>query len=142
MKNLLILVIILTSSLTFSQNNADNLNDKKFSGTAAEILPPDVDRLPMVFDETINFQNGKFYSSIFRLYGIEEADYTSFVDDRRMVALEVIKIYAEGEGSADGKKVKVVFDGEILGDTRMSGTIKAIYQDNSEANFLVSLTAK
>jgi len=54
MKTLISLIIILISfsGLTISAAD-DDLNGKIFYGKATEITPPDIDRMPRIYDEEI-----------------------------------------------------------------------------------------
>lgn len=141
-KIVLILFILTISKISLAQNSAADLNGKIFRGTATEITSPDIDRMPVVYDELIRFENGKLFSQVLNIYSANDCSYTSAVDDRRMIALKVIEFNSEAAGKADGKDVSVNFSGNVFGDAKLSGTFVIKYPDGSEIQFLVYGTAE
>lgn len=139
MKNLILLLIILiVSKISFAQSSDADLNGKIFTGTATEITPPETDRMPVVYDEVIRFENGKIFSKLLNIYSSEDCVYTSAVDERRMIALKVVEFSSNATGKADGKDVQVNFSGNVFGNSQLSGTFVIKYPDDSEIQFLVS----
>ena len=138
MKTLISIIILLISfsGLTMSQAD-DDLNGKIFYGKATEITPPDIDRMPRIYDEEIRFENGKLYCETFRNYSDADSYYSSAVDDRRAIAYKVIVFNSLSTGYYNGESVSIEFTGNIIGDTRLNGTITVRLQDSSEIKFLI-----
>jgi len=135
-KKIIILILIITSECFAGLRN-DDLEGKSFSGTATEITPPNIDRAPIIYEEFIKFENGKFYSNIFKKFLINECAYAASEDDKRAIALRVISFIASASGkSSDGQDVYVEIAGSVLGETGMTGTIIIHYPD-TEVKFLL-----
>ncbi len=133
--------MLLTAGISSAQNSEANLNGKVFKGRATELTPPNVDRMPRVYDEYIRFDNGKIYSEIFKMYDVKDCNYLAAVDDRRMIALKVETFNAGSTGKFEGQNVTLEFSGSVIGDKELSGTIIIRYADDSEIKFLVEASA-
>jgi len=138
----LIFVSVLTlyffnTGYTFSQTSVD-LNGSRFRGKAEEQTPPDVDRMPIVMNEIINFNNGVISSEVFKKYTVTECKYSAEIDERRMVAVKVVNFNSECQGVYGNENVTLKFTGSIYGDLWMSGDIIITTADNSEIKFLVT----
>ncbi len=138
MKTLISLIIILISfsGLTISAAD-DDLNGKIFYGKATEITPPDIDRMPRIYDEVIKFENGKLFCETFRNYSDADSYYSSAVDDRRAIAYKVILFNSSSTGYFNGEPVSIEFTGNIIGNTRLNGTVTVRFPDTSEIKFII-----
>lgn len=132
----IIILLISFSGLTMSQAD-DDLNGKIFYGKATEVTPPDIDRMPRSYDEVIKFENGKLFCETFRNYSDADSYYSSAVDDRRAIAYKVIVFNSSSTGYYNGESVSIEFTGNIIGDTRLNGTVTVRFQDNSEIKFAI-----
>ena len=132
----IIILLISFSGLTMSQAD-DDLNGKIFYGKATEVTPPDIDRMPRIYDEVIKFENGKLFCETFRNYSDADSYYSSAVDDRRAIAYKVIVFNSSSTGYYNGESVSIEFTGNIIGDTRLNGTVTVRFQDNSEIKFAI-----
>lgn len=105
------IVFFAIMSLTFSESYSKDgdLNGKIFYGKATEIINSDVDRMPVVIDEIISFNNGKIYSEILETYSVSDCDYYSVIDGRRAIAFTVIKFNVSSKGHFAGREVTIVF---------------------------------
>lgn len=137
MKIKMLFVLLLFASISFAQTEEVNLDGNVFKGSASEITPADVDRMPVVFDETFIFSGGKIESEVMKIYSADKTGYAAFTDDRRMIAMKVVNVRFSSEGFIDGKNVTLQFNGNIIGDNMLSGNMKVIYTDNSEVNFSI-----
>jgi hypothetical protein len=137
MKTLIFSVYILITSMSLAQGSDINLDGNLFTGTASEITSPDVDRMPMVLNESISFSEGKINSDVLKIYSADNCKYTAITDDRRMIAMKVVNVQYNSEGIIDGKNVTIVFNGNIIGDKMLSGNLTVKYPDNSEVNFSI-----
>ena len=137
-----ILFLIFLSVNVFGKTNNDDLNGKTFRGKATEITPPNIDRMPIVHNEFIKFENGKLYSDVFKIYSVDECNYSAAVDDRRAIALKVVTFNAGSSGKIDGQDVYIELSGSVVGERGLSGTITIHYPDNSEVKFLVEAKAE
>ena len=142
MKIIIFIIFILSAQFAFSQNSDASLNGKIFTGTATEIISPEMSRKPVVYNDVIRFDNGKIYSDLFNVYSADDCDYTSKVDERRMIALRVISFSSAATGTIDGKNVTLVFNGEVIGDVTLSGVLTIKYPDKREVSFDVSAASK
>lgn len=137
MKNLFLILFLVLAVNIYAQNSDDNLNGKVFIGTATEITPSDVDRMPVIYNEVISFQNGKMICESFKKYNITESNYTYAVDERRMTAMKIGNINSETSSLINGENVSLDFKGNIAGDTRLFATLTIRYSDNSEMKFQI-----
>ncbi len=142
MKTLISIILLSVSLYGMSVIKADDdLNGRIFYGKATELTPPDVDRMPRIYDEVIKFENGKLFCETFRNYSDADSYFTSYVDSRRAIAYKVVVFNSTSTGYYNGESVEMDFSGNIIGDTRLNGTITIRYQDNSELKFLIEATA-
>ncbi|MBS1553043.1 MAG: hypothetical protein JST15_13340 [Bacteroidetes bacterium] len=138
MKKLFSVLVILISISGFTSARGDNdLDGKIFYGKATEITPPYVDRMPRIYDEVIKFENGKLLCETFRNYSDADSYYSSVIDERRAIAYKVVTFNSFSTGSYNGESVSIEFTGNIIGDTRLNGTIIIRFPDNSELKFIV-----
>jgi len=137
MKYLLVLILLFCFKLSSAQFKEVNLNGQVFKGTATEILPPDSDRMPQMYDELIRFVNEKVYSDILNIYSSEESAYSAQTDERRMIALEAASVHFKTKGAKDGLNVILEFNGNLFGEKNLNGILTVKYPDNSEINFKI-----
>ena len=137
MKALIFSVYIFIASMSFAQGSDVNLDGNIFTGTASEITSPDVDRMPIVQNESISFSEGKINSDVLKIYSADNCNYIAAIDDRRMIAMKVVNVQYSSEGTIDGKNVTIIFNGNIIGDRMLSGNLTVKYPDNSEVNFSI-----
>ncbi len=138
MKTLISIIIILISFSGFTISAADDdLNGKIFYGKATEITPPDIDRMPRIYDEVIKFENGKLFCETFRNYSDADSYYSSAVDDRRAIAYKVTVFNSSSTGYFNGEPVSIEFTGNIIGNTRLNGTVTVRFPDTSEIKFII-----
>ena len=114
-----------------------DLDGKIFYGKATEITFPDVDRMPLVIDETISFQNGKIDSEILKEYSASDCNYYSEIDGRRAIAFTVVEFNVSTNGQFGGREAAIDFSGEVIGYARLVGTIVIRYSDNTEVKYSV-----
>lgn len=138
MKDLIVLFIFLMSMNVSAQTSESNLNGMVFRGTATEQTPPDIDRMPIIYDELIRFENGKINSEVLKVYGANDSKYSSELDNRRMIALKVVNFESSSAGSVDGTDVNIEFSGSIFADLKLSGDLVITYPDKSEVKFLIN----
>ncbi len=126
-------------SLTFSESYSKDgdLNGKIFYGKATEII----NRMPVVIDEIISFDNGKIYSEILESYSVSECDYYSVIDGRRAIAFTVIKFNVSSKGHFAGREVTIDFSGDVIGYSKLVGTMLIRYSDNTEVQYSVQAQA-
>lgn len=137
MKVITVLIFFLTVNFSFAQNADADLNGQAFIGTVTEIPNTDADRLPLVVNETIRFDNGKIYSNLLSRYSAIELPYTSEVDGRRMIALKVILFNAHYSGIGYDNEIDIEISGEVIGDKSLSGIITVKYKDKKEVKFKI-----
>lgn len=125
-----------------AQNTGADLNGSTFRGKAVEETPPDVDRMPVTMNELIIFSNGKVTGELMKKYSVNDCSYTSFVDERRMIAVKVVRFNAECEGVYEGKKVTLNITGDIYADLRMSAEVSVKIIDNPEILFHITAEAE
>lgn len=142
MKIIILTMILLSAGISLSQDNNVDINGNIFHGKATEITPPDVDRMPQIYDETILFQNGKLECETFKKYRAGESAYSSYVDNRRAIAMEVICFRTSSSGIINGQPAVINFAGNIIGRQKLNGTITIIYNDNSETNFIIEASSE
>ncbi|MCB0728956.1 MAG: hypothetical protein KDD00_15935 [Ignavibacteriae bacterium] len=138
MKIIFITLIMLVSVKIFAQDRVKNLDGEVFIGTLTENTPPDVDRRPIVMYDTIKFINGKIFSDALYDYQKEEINYTAFIDDRRMIAFEVVVFQGSAPGTRDGQEVNYIFSGSIIGGDNMTGLMTIAYSDGRETTFYIN----
>ncbi len=126
------------SSFVFAQERVKNLDGDVFIGTLTENTPPDVDRRPVILYDTIKFINGKIFSDALYDYQKEEINYTAFIDDRRMIAFEVVVFQGSAPGTRDGQEVNYIFSGSIIGGENMTGLMTIVYSDGRETTFYIN----
>ncbi len=141
MKILILLFLAISFKFSAAQTVQD-LNGYTFTGTATELTPPDVDRMPLYYNESIRFENGKIYSDVLKKFSINESDYTSEIDMRRMIAVKVVSFKSTGVGKMGGEDVSIEFSGEVYGDAKLSGELKIIYSNNNEVKFIIYATSE
>ncbi len=142
MKYIILFLISLMYGTILAQSSDADLNGMVFRGKATEQTPPDVDRMPMVYDEYLRFIDGKIYSDLLKIYSADSCSYTSKVDDRRMIAVKVISFSSVTSGNMYGQDVNIEFSGDIFADLKLSGNLIIKYPDGSEVKFLVEGTAE
>jgi hypothetical protein len=133
------IVFFAIMSLTFSESYSKDgdLNGKIFYGKATEII----NRMPVVIDEIISFDNGKIYSEILESYSVSECDYYSVIDGRRAIAFTVIKFNVSSKGHFAGREVTIDFSGDVIGYSKLVGTMLIRYSDNTEVQYSVQAQA-
>lgn len=155
MKNFKLLIILSVISLTVfsfinhdviknplfnkSKTNDKELDGKTFTGTATEITPPDIDRMPKVYNETISFQDNKLICESFKNYIDSNTDvfYESAIDDRRLIAYTVVNFNSSAEGYINGEKVNLELNGSVIAYKNLSGTLIIRYPDKNEIKFFI-----
>ena len=138
MNKILIIIILFTAANIFAQDRLKNLDGEVFIGTLTENTPPDVDRMPLIMYDTIKFMNGKIFSDALYDYQKEEINYTAFIDDRRMIALEVVVFQGSASGTRDGQNVNYIFSGSIIGGDNMTGLMTIAYSDGRQITFYIN----
>ncbi|HMQ67935.1 MAG TPA: hypothetical protein PKA90_03045 [Ignavibacteria bacterium] len=138
MKILILGIMMFASSFVFAQERVKNLDGDVFIGTLTENTPPDVDRRPVILYDTIKFINGKIFSDALYDYQKEEINYTAFIDDRRMIAFEVVVFQGSAPGTRDGQEVNYIFSGSIIGGENMTGLMTIVYSDGRETTFYIN----
>jgi len=133
------IVFLAIMSLAFSKSYSidGDLNGKIFYGKATEIISSDVDRMPLVIEETISFQNGKIDSEILKEYSVSDCNYYSEIDGRRAIAFTVVEFNISAKGQVGGREAAIDFSGEVIGYVRLVGTIVIRYSDNTEVRYSV-----
>ncbi len=101
------------------------------------MTPPDVDRMPMVHTELLRFENGIIHSKVLNIYGVESCAYTSQLDDRRAIAMDVTTFNTNTQGIFNGREFSAVFTGEVIGDKTLSGTLIIRFSDNTDIKYLI-----
>ncbi len=137
MKVLTVILFLLTLRLSIAQNADADLNGKVFSGTATEIIQPDADKLPLMLDETIRFENGNIYFNLLSGYSSVKLPYTSEVDNRRMIAVTVITFSSNYSGIINGKEVYIEFSGEVLAYKNLSGNFIIKFSGGRELKYQI-----
>lgn len=137
MKRIILIIVFFTSISISAQTTDANLNGMVFRGKATEQTPPDVDRMPLVYDEVIRFENGIINCEVLKVYSANDCKYSSVIDDRRMIAVKVINFNSSSVGNIDGSEVRIEFNGSIYADIKLSGELIIKYPDNSEVKFLI-----
>lgn len=138
MKILIFLAFVYIADTGFSQDLNADINGYVFNGTATEVTSPDVDRMPVVFSETIRFDDGKVNSDILKIYSADNCDYTAITDERRMMAFKVVNVQFFTTGNIDGINVNIEFSGNIIGDKRLYGNMCVKYPDSREMNYTIN----
>ncbi len=141
MKRIFILAVCMICINNAAHSQQLNFNDKIFNGRLTEITPPDVDRMPKVFDETIRFSGDKVFSHFLKNFSVDECPYYMEVDGRRAVAVDVWIMKFSAEGMKDGKKVSIEFSGDVMAHDTFSGELTIKYPDNSEEKYLLEAKA-
>ncbi|MBK9334325.1 MAG: hypothetical protein IPM96_18420 [Ignavibacteria bacterium] len=139
---IVILMYLFVPENTFPQLIQEDLNGSRFRGKIAEETPPDVDRMPQVFEEMITFQNGKISAEILNKYSVNDCSYSANIDERRMVAVKVVNFNSECQGSIDGENVIITITGEIYADLWMAGDIVIRIKDKPDLIFRISAEAE
>ncbi|MBK8982756.1 MAG: hypothetical protein IPM38_10660 [Ignavibacteria bacterium] len=138
----IILIYLFVSENSFPQLIQEDLNGGRFRGKIAEETPPDVDRMPQVFEEMITFENGKISGEILNKYSVNNCSYSAVIDERRMVAVKVVNFNSECQGSIDGENVIITITGEIYADLWMAGDIVIRVKDKPDIKFTISAEAE
>ena len=138
MKILIFLALVYIADTGFSQDLNADINGTVFNGTATEVTSPDVDRMPVIFNETIRFVDGKVDSEILKIYSADNCNYTAITDERRMMAFKVVNVQFYSQGIIDGINVNIEFSGNIIGENRLYGNMCIKYPDSSEMIYTVS----
>ena len=138
MKILIFLAFVYITDTGFSQDLNADISGTVFYGTATEVTSPDVDRMPIVFNETIRFDDEKVYSDILKIYYADKCNYTAITDERRMMAFKVVNVQYFSKGIIDGINVNIEFSGNIIGENRLYGNLCIKYPDSREMNYTVS----
>jgi hypothetical protein len=119
------LIIALTSSGGFSQSDQfAGLNGRQFICKITEITPPDVDRMPMFYDEVIRFEGGKISSDFLKRFIAEDVPFSATVDDRRAIAFTVVEFSASGNGQKGDSPVSITYKGNVVGYIGLNGEIE------------------
>ncbi|HMS65945.1 MAG TPA: hypothetical protein PKD83_11915 [Ignavibacteria bacterium] len=153
MKNITAIIILLILTVSYfafqsmddkrennqNGNNDSELDGKTFTGKATEITPPDVDRMPIVYDETISFRDGKLFCESFNKYADAPSDinYTSEIDYRRAIAHTVVNFNSTSAGIVNGESVNLEIKGSVIAYKNLNGTLLITYPDKSEVKFLI-----
>lgn len=140
MKSLIFLIAIFPFAILHGQNS--ELNGMIFKGTATEITPPDVDRMPVFFNITLIFENGSLRTDAAANYSINESAYSSEIDGRRMIALKVVNFKANTSGSINDENANIEFSGEVYGDAKLSGVMTIKFHDDRKVKFNLNATAE
>jgi len=138
MNILFFLAFVYIADTGFSQDLNADINGTVFYGTATEVTSPDVDRMPVIFNETIRFDDGKVDSEILKIYSADNCNYTAITDERRMMAFKVVNVQFYSQGIIDGINVNIEFSGNIIGENRLYGNMCIKYPDSSEMIYTVS----
>lgn len=123
----------------FSQNDA-GLNGREFKCRFTEITPPDVDRMPKYFEETVYFEDGKLSFGFLKRYDSGSVPFSAEIDERRMVAFTVVNFSSSGDGKAGDFPVSITFDGSVLGYVGLSGELRITGSYGTERFIVESLT--
>ena len=137
MKKIFLIMIFLYAGISYSQEESADLNGKIFHGTAVELTPPDVDRKPLIYNETIIFEDGKLKCETYGKYGAADSYYTSRIDGRRAVAMQVINFSSQTSGNTENHTASIDFNGNIFGGTKLNGMITIRYSDGNEVKFII-----
>ena len=138
MKILIFLALVCISKTGFAQFTDADLNGTEFYGTATEVTSPDIDRMPVMLNEIIRFENGKVNSDFLKIYSADKCFYTAVIDDRRMMAFKVVNVQFFSLGILDGINVNIEFSGNIIGDKRLYGNMTIKYSENRVENYTIS----
>lgn len=127
------------SQIIKTNKNDDELDGKTFTGTATEITPPDIDRMPIVYNETIVFQGGKLICESFKKYVDSNSDtfYNSEIDWRRAIAYTVVNFNSSVSGNVSGETVNIEFSGTVIAYKNLSGNLIIRYPDEREVTFFI-----
>jgi hypothetical protein len=60
--------VALAMSGSVAQDSSAGLEGRQFRCRISEITPPDVDRMPMVYDEVISFEAGRLVSDFMKRF--------------------------------------------------------------------------
>lgn len=137
MKITLILIMVFISQVSNAQRSLVYLDGKTFRGTATEITPPDIDRMPKVFAESISFSNGMMTATTLRNFSVSETPYWYEKDERRMIATDVYVIKAKPTGEKDGTSVEIEFTGDASDGTKLTGILVVKFSDNYEETYSI-----
>ena len=124
MKVLYITIFVaLAMNGSFAQDSSAGLNGRQFKCRITEITPPDVDRMPMVYDEVISFEAGKLVSNFMKRFINEDVPYSAGIDERRAVAFTVVTFEAQGNGRKGDSPVSITYTGSVAGYVGLYGEI-------------------
>ena len=137
MKRIIFIIVFVTSINIAAQTTDSNLDGMIFRGKATEQTPPDIDRMPLVYDEVIRFENGIINSEVLKVYSVNDSKYSSEADLGRMIAVKVVKFNTSSAGNINGSDVIIEFNGNIYADLKLSGDLIVRYPDKSEVKFLI-----
>lgn len=115
--------VALAMSGSVAQDSSAGLNGRQFRCRITEITPPDVDRMPMVYDEVISFEAGKLVSNFMKRFIYEDVPYSAGIDERRAVAFTVVNFEAQGNGTKGDSPVSITYTGNIAGYVGLYGQI-------------------
>ena len=115
--------VALAMSGSIAQDNSAGLEGRQFKCRISEITPPDVDRMPMVYDEVITFEAGRLVSDFMKRFISEDVPYSASIDDRRAVAFTVVAFEAQGNGTKGDSSVSITYTGNIAGYVGLYGEI-------------------
>ncbi len=120
---LLMIFVALATSGSIAQDSSAGLEGRQFRCRITEITPPDVDRMPMVYDEVITFKTGRLVSDFMKRFINEDVPYSASIDDRRAVAFTVVTFEAQGNGTKGDSPVSITYKGNIAGYVGLYGEI-------------------
>jgi hypothetical protein len=116
-------VMSITTSSVYAQDNSAGLNGKQFRCRITEITPPDVDRMPMVYEEVIAFEGGKITSDFLKKFITDDVPFTASIDERRAIAFTVVEFEASGNGTKGESPVSIAYKGNVVGYVGLNGEI-------------------
>ncbi len=128
MKQIIFLILVgsfllMSETEVNAQDNSAGLNGKQFKCRITEITPPDVDRMPMVYEEIISFDNGMLKSDFVKKFTSSDIPFTASIDGRRAVAFTVVVFNAGGNGNRGNDPVSITYNGNVIAYAGLSGEI-------------------
>ncbi len=128
MKQMILLILVglfllIAEKQVNAQDNSAGLNGKQFRCRITEITPPDVDRMPMVYEEIISFDNGMLKSEFMKKFTSSDFPFTASIDERRAIAFTVVMFDASGNGNRGTDRVSINYSGNVVAYAGLNGEI-------------------
>lgn len=117
------IILCITAWEVKAQDNSAGLNGKEFRCRITEITPPDVDRMPMIFEEVVSFDNGLLRSEFLKKFTLSDFPFAASIDERRAIAFTVVMFESTGNGNKGSEPVSIKYSGNVVAYAGLNGEI-------------------